>query len=188
MKTITILLLFSLAASAQTPQRYADPENGVTFTYAAPFRPLDPAKDTHYMLPAIQPVRAALVLDDPTAYTGTDFASLAFNYIIAPVTTTAAACRAAINPYGDAAPAPSVTVNGRRFDAVNAGDAAMNHQITERLYSTFANNRCYIFDLELVTAGFGVDDTLRQMNQPERDDANKQLDTIFGTVRITTLH
>jgi len=187
-KTAATLLLLAVCATAraQQPIVYTDAANGVSFGYFADFRPLDPAKDTHYMLPAIQPVREALVLADPSLYDGTDFASLAFNYAVTPA-QTAAACRAAINPYGDAAPAPAVTVNGHRFDAVNAGDAAMNHQITERLYSTFANRRCYIFDLELVTAGFGVDDDLRQMNQSERDDAQKKLDNIFGTVNIQTL-
>jgi len=188
--TALVLLLLATCAMvyAQDPSVYTDAPNGVSFPYLANFRPLDPAKDTHYLLPAIQPVRAVLVLADPTPYPGTDFASLAFNYAIAPA-KTAAACRTAINPYGDAAPAPSVTVNGLRFDAVNAGDAATGHQITERLYSTFANNRCYVFDLELVTTGFGVgdDQDIRQMYQSERDDAQQKLDAIFGTVKITKL-
>jgi len=186
--TAAVIVLFLATCGmvyAQDPDVYTDAANGVSFPYTADFRPLDPAKDKHYLLPAIQPVQFALVLADPAPYPGTDFASLAFNYAIAPA-KTAAACRAAINPYGDAAPAPAVTVNGRRFDAVNAGDSAMGHQITERLYSTFANNRCYVFDLELVTSGFGpTDEGTRQMNQFERDDANKKLDAIFSTVIIT---
>jgi len=183
-------ILLALSANAQsTKHRYANAQNGVTFEYSTEWRAVDADKDTHYMRPSIQPVQAAFILDpDPAPYPGTDFASLAFNYIISS-DKTAAACRNAINPYGDAASAPSVTVNGRIFDAANAGDFATGHQITERLYSTFANNRCYVFDLELVTAGFGAadDQDIRQMFQSERDDAQKKLDAIFGTVKIEKL-
>ena len=189
--TTAVILLFLVtcaALHAQQPVVYKDAGNGVSFWYFADFRPLDADKDVHYMRPVIQPVREALVLGDPDFYPGTDFASLAFNYIVT-ADKTPAACRTAINPYSDAVAAPAVTVNGRTFDAVNAGDSAMNHQITERLYSTFANNRCYIFDLELVTAGFGAadDQDIRQMFQAERDDAQKKLDAIFGTVKIEKL-
>jgi hypothetical protein len=177
-------------ASAQTPkpQHYVDADNGVTFDYTAPWRPLDADKDTDYLRPSIQPVRAAIVLDksDPPPYAGTDFAGLAFNYVIGPQ-TTAAACTAAITQFGDTAPAAGVTINGRRFAAAEGGDAAMHHQLTERIYSVFANRRCYIFDLELATAGFGVSDDVRQMNDAERKDAEESLDDIFGTVKITAL-
>jgi hypothetical protein len=189
-KMIVPLLLITMAANAQTAKhRYADAPNGVTFEYSSEWRAVDADKDTHYMRPSIQPVQAAFVLDtDPAPYDGTDFASLSFNYIVT-AGKTAAACRTAINPYGDAAPAPAVTVNGRTFDSVNAGDSATGHQIAERLYSTFANDRCYVFDLELVTSGYGVadDQDIRQMFQPERDDAQKRLDAIFGTVHIEKL-
>jgi hypothetical protein len=78
-------------------------------------------------------------------------------------------------------------VNGIRFNFAEGGDGAMNHQMTERIYSTFTNSRCYVFDLSLATAGFGVDDDLRQMNDTERKDAEQSLDDIFGTVKITKL-
>jgi hypothetical protein len=183
-------MLLATAASAQTtpvPQHYQDAENGVAFDYVAPWRPLDTSKDTDYMLPSIQPIRAAIVLDktDPP-YPGTDFAGLSFSYVIA-LAKTPAACAAIITQYGDTASVPVVTVNGRKFAASEGGDAAMNHQMTERIYSTFANNRCYLFDLSLATSGFGVSDDLRQMNDAERKDAEESLDDIFGTVRIADL-
>jgi len=188
-KIACTLMLFAMAASAQTPkpQRYVDADNGVSFDYPAPWRPLDADKDTDYLRPSIQPVRAAIVLDETNPpYQGTDFAGLAFNYVIGPQ-TTAAACAAAITQFGDTAPAAPVTINGRHFAAAQGGDAAMNHQLSERLYSTFANGRCYVFDLSLATAGFGVSDDVRQMNEAERKDAEESLDDIFGTVRIATL-
>jgi hypothetical protein len=182
-------MLVAMAVSAQTPkpQRYADADNGVSFDYTAPWRPLDVDKDTDYLRPSIQPVRAAIVLDktDPP-YQGTDFAGLSFNYVIGPQ-TTATDCTAAITQFGDTAPAAPVTINGRHFAAAQGGDAAMHHQLSERIYSTFANGRCYVFDLSLATAGFGVSDDLRQMNEAERKDAEESLDDIFGTVRIATL-
>ncbi len=179
-----------MAASAQTPpppQHYSDAVNGVSFDYVSPWRPLDTDKDTDYMLPSIQPVRAAIVLDksDPP-YAGTDFAGLSFSYVIAPAKTPAA-CAALITQYGDTASVPTVVINGRKFAAAEGGDAAMNHQMTERIYSTFANGRCYVFDLSLATAGFGVSDDVRQMNDSERKDAEESLDDIFGTVKIAKL-
>ncbi len=63
----------------------------------------------------------------------------------------------------------------------------MSHQLTERLYSTFANNRCYVFDLTLSTAGFGVSEDVRQMNEAERKDAEEALDAVFSTVKIAAL-
>jgi hypothetical protein len=193
MRTIALFfaafILAATTASAQTPkpQHYVDADNGVSFDYIAPWRPLDADKDTDYLRPAIQPVLAALVLDktDPP-YGGTDFAGLAFSYAIAPA-KTAADCKAAITANGDTAPSITVTVNGRAFASAQGGDAAMNHQLSERIYSTFANNRCYVFDLSLATAGFGVSDDLRQMNDAERKDAEESLDDIFGTVKITAL-
>lgn len=187
-KILCIWMLLAAAAAAQTtPQHYLDAENGVSFDYVSPWRRLDTSKDTDYMLPSIQPVRVALVLDksDPP-YAGTDFAGLSFSYVIAPAKTPAA-CAAAITQYGDTASVPSVTINSRKFAAAEGGDAAMNHQMTERIYSTFANGRCYVFDLSLVTAGFGVSDDVRQMNDAERKDAEESLDDIIGTVRIATL-
>jgi hypothetical protein len=172
------------AAAQERLHRYVDAETGVSFDYSAAWRPLDAAKDVHYLRPAIQPTRAAVVLDvSPAAYPGTDFAGLSFNYAIAPA-ANAAACAAAITMYGDAAVRPAVTINGRKFAAAEGGDAAMSHQMYERLYSTFANNRCYVFDLALTTAGFGAADNVRQMNEYEREDAQHALDVIFGTVRI----
>jgi hypothetical protein len=187
-KILYALILFATAAAAQTtPQHYIDADNGVSFDYVSPWRPFDTAKDTDYMFPSIQPVRVAIVLDktDPP-YTGTDFAGLSFSYVIAPA-KTASACAVAITQYGDTASVPSVTINGRKFAAAEGGDAAMNHQMTERIYSTFANGRCYVFDLSLATAGFGVSDDVRQMNEAERKDAEESLDDIFGTVKISQL-
>lgn len=190
-KMIGALMLGAIAASAQkppAPQHYSDPENGVSFDYIAPWRPLDTARDTDYLRPSIQPVIAAIVLDTASPpYPGTDFAGLSFSYAIAPA-KTAAACAAVITQFGDTAPGAPATVNGVRFSFAEGGDAAMNHQVTERLYSAFANGRCYVFDLSLATAGFGpTDDGVRQMNDAERKDAEESLDDIFGTVRIATL-
>jgi hypothetical protein len=186
------LLWLAVAASAQTTPappllHYQDAGNGVSFDYISPWRPLDTDKDTDYLRPSVQPVIAAIVLDktDPP-YAGTDFAGLSFSYAIAPA-KTAAACAAVITQYGDTAPGAPVTVNGVRFSFAEGGDAAMNHQLTERLYSAFANGRCYVFDLSLATAGFGAADELRQMNDAERKDAEESLDDIFGTVRIAKL-
>jgi hypothetical protein len=188
------LLLAASAASAQkTPPllHYNDAANGVSFDYISPWRPLDADKDTDYLRPSIQPVIAAIVFDkalDKTnpPYPGTDFAGLSFSYAIAPA-KTAAACAAVITQFGDTAPGAPVTVNGVRFSFAEGGDAAMNHQMTERLYSAFANGRCYVFDLSLATAGFGAADDVRQMNDAERKDAEESLDDIFGTVKIATL-
>jgi hypothetical protein len=183
-----LLTLCAGAAHAQAPIVYHDAETGVSFSYSQEWRPLNPETDTHYLRPAIQPVHTAIVLDTnpPAPYTGTDFTGLAFSYAIGPQ-TTAAACTAAITLYGAAAARPAATINGRRFTAAEGGDAAMSHQIYERLYSTFANGRCYVFDLALTTGGFGARDDVRQMSQAERDDAARKLDAIFGTVRIATL-
>jgi hypothetical protein len=182
-------VLVATAASAQNkPQHYVDADNGVSFDYIAPWRPLDADKDTDYLRPAIQPVRFALVLDTTNPpYAGTDFAGLAFSYVIA-FAKTAAACKAVITANGDTAPGIAATVNGRHFDEAQGGDAAMHHQLSERLYSTFLNSRCYVFDLSLATAGFGVSDDVRQMNDAERKDAEESLDDIFGTVKIATLN
>ncbi len=49
------------------------------------------------------------------------------------------------------------------------------------------NDRCYVFDLSLATAGFGASDDVRQMTEEERKDAEESLDDIFGTVRIAKL-
>ena len=189
-RTLLFVFVTALATSANAqsaPQHYQDAENGVSFDYIAPWHLVDADKDTEYLRPSIQPVRAAVFLNKADAgYDGTDFSGLSFNYAIAPA-KTAAACTAAITANADAAPGPIVTVNGRKFASAEGGDAAMNHQISERLYSTFANNRCYVFDLELSTAGFGVDDDIRQMFQVERDDAQKKLDAIFGTLHIANL-
>ena len=192
-KIVCTLMLGAFAASAQTRsapplQHYNDAENGVSFNYVSPWRPLDTGKDTDYLRPSIQPVIAAIVLDTTNPpYPGTDFAGLSFSYAIAPA-KTAAACAAVITQFGDTAPGAPVKVNGVRFSFAEGGDAAMNHQMTERLYSTFANGRCYVFDLSLATAGFGpTDDGVRQMNDAERKDAEESLDDIFSTVRIATL-
>ncbi len=191
-KIVGALLWVAVAASASAQtappiQHYSDAANGVSFDYVSPWRPLDTDKDTDYLRPPIQPVIAALVLDEATPpYPGTDFAGLSFSYAIASATTPAA-CAAVITQYGDTAPGAPVTVNGVHFNFAEGGDAAMNHQVTERLYSTFANGRCYVFDLSLATAGFGAADDVRQMNDSERKDAEESLDDIFGTVRIATL-
>lgn len=183
-----IAMLASSALAQTTLETYSDAENGVSFSYASSvWHPLDADKDTDYLRPSIQPTRAVFVYGaEKPPYEGTDFTGLAFNYAIAPV-KTAAACAAAITQYGDAAPGAPVTVNGVHFNFAQGGDAAMNHQLFERLYSTFANGRCYVFDLALSTAGFGVSDDVRQMNEAERTDANQALDSIFGTVKIAKL-
>jgi hypothetical protein len=187
---VCTLLLAAVAASAQTPptlQHYNDAANGVSFDYVSPWRPYDADKDTDYLRPSIQPVIAAIVLDTANPpYPGTDFAGLSFSYAIAGAKTPAA-CAAAITQFGDTAPGAPVTVNGVHFSFAEGGDAAMNHQLTERLYSTFANGRCYVFDLSLATAGFGADDEVRQLNDAERKDAEESLDDIFGTVKIAKL-
>jgi hypothetical protein len=189
------LLWPAAVASAQTPpapQHYSDAANGVSFDYVSPWRPLDTDKDTDYLRPPVQPVIAAIVFDkgDPDKpdppYAGTDFAGLSFSYAIAPVKTPSA-CAAVITQFGDAAAGAPVTVNGLRFNFAEGGDAAMNHQLTERLYSAFSNGRCYVFDLSLATAGFGAADDVRQMNDSEHKDAEESLDDIFGTVKIATL-
>ncbi|HXB61412.1 MAG TPA: hypothetical protein VNU94_01010 [Acidobacteriaceae bacterium] len=189
-KIVCTLLWVALAANAQTAppqQHYRDAENGVSFDYVPPWRPLDTGKDTDYLRPSVQPVRAAIVLDVTTPpYPGTDFAGLSFSYAIASASTPAA-CAAVITQYGDTAPGAPVTVNGVHFSFAEGGDAAMNHQLTERIYSAFANGRCYVFDLSLATAGFGAADDVRQMNDAERKDAEQSLDDLFGTVRIATL-
>jgi hypothetical protein len=182
-----VLLGLCAGGYAQSAGHYRDVENGVSFAYSSAWRPLNPDTDIHYLRPAIQPVQVAIVLDvNPQPYPGTDFTGLAFSYAIGPQ-TTAAACTAAITLYGEAAPSPAATINGRRFAAAEGGDAAMSHQIYERLYSAFANGRCYIFDLALTTGGFGARDDVRQMSQAERDDAGRKLDAILGTVRIAAL-
>jgi hypothetical protein len=195
---VCVLMCAAVSASAQSapapaPQHYQDADNGVSFDYVAPWRPLDTTKDTDYLRPSIQPVRAALVFDkgDPdrtdAPYAGTDFAGLNFSYAIASAKTPAA-CAAEITQYGDTAAGAPVTVNGVKFSFAEGGDAAMHHQMTERIYSTFANARCYVFDLSLATAGFGASDDVRQMNEAERKDAEESLDDIFGTVRIAKLN
>jgi len=183
-----VLMLVTIAASAQTAlHTYQDAQNGVSFQYDIAYWHPYTDQDEQYLRPSIQPTRAAIVFNkkDDT-YPGTDFSGLSFNYGIAPA-KTAAACAAVILQYGDTAPGAPVTVNGVHFNFTQGGDAAMSHQISERLYSTFTNGRCYVFDLALTTVGYGVMDDVRQMNQAEMNDAQQSLDSIFGTVKIEKL-
>jgi len=169
-------------------QQFQDANNGVTVQYSGAWRPLRALVDEHYLRPRKQPVRLALVLDSgPQAYPGTEVAGLSFSYVVVPE-HTAAGCDQALVGNHDAAPEGTVTINGRRFEVAGEQDAARNQEVVERLYSTFANDRCYLFALQMTKVGFGLYDSIKPVTQDEMDDAERRMESVLRTVRIENVH
>ena len=182
----TLALFFSAAALALPLSigTYADARHGLTLEYPTtwsltkplPFYLLDP------ILSDKQPAVAALSLT--AGYKGTDFAGAELIYAVRPHLLPAACAALVTNLDPQAHP---VTVNGVPFLRGHAGDAAMMKQRADTLYSTTRNGDCYLFDLALLTAGYGAVEGLRQMTRAQRAAVEADLQQIFSSVQFHSL-
>jgi hypothetical protein len=116
-------------------------------------------------------------------YQGTEFAGMAFSYVIVPAGSQDG-CTKAMLGNQDAAPQEPVTINGHRFSVAADQDAARRHEIVERLYSTYTNGRCYLFALEMTKVGFGLYDGIKPVSEDQMDDAEQRMESVLRSVRI----
>ena len=175
--------------AANVPMKtYTDPASGVSFTYPAAWTL---SRTTAFYLGSL------VTLPDPLAravvsfssrdnyYAKTNLDGLEFTFVAVPEAspeTCSQRIGREIDPAGKRA--ETLTINGRRFLHLAAGDTGMCHGANRDIYQTYSEGSCYLFEADMHTVCADVDAGRRELTAGETKALHRHLDSIMQTVQI----
>jgi hypothetical protein len=187
---LVCFLLGSVASRAQWLKSFHDPNSGVGFFYPAAWSNgpevsfyLDSEITTFDKTGPIAPrAKVGFVANTKHGeYAGTNLSGVQFVYNEIP-DKDAAECRKRVTDLADdQRPADTVTVNGIAYTHYLGGDAGLGHGAERKIYSTYREGRCVLFEESMHT--FSMDDP-KALSDEKRAQLWRQLDAVMQSVRF----
>jgi hypothetical protein len=188
-KPLTLAQVWNLDAT------YRDAEHGVTFRYPSVWQA---ETQFAYIPPALSSTSSTKPIagfayeeggfprDQVTGpYSATTLEGFGIVYSVI-ATGSSAECRASAASLSEP-PQPHTTVlAGRSFWVFRTFDGAMMQSTSGRLYATFANHLCYLFETDVAASSAGVLEDVRELTSAQSHSIDLHLLNIMKSVRIET--
>jgi hypothetical protein len=116
-------------------------------------------------------------------YSRTNLEGVDFVYSAVAVATDSD-CEATAASLSDSPKRSSVMVGGRTFSVYETGDAGMSQSIAGRLYVTYVDRTCYLFETDVATVSSGVVDGIKPLDPSQMKSIVSNLTDLMNSVRI----
>lgn len=186
-ESLTLAQVWALDAT------YTDPLHGVTFRYPSLWKA---TTKFAYHPPALTRSESATPVAgfgysvggfprkaNASPYSETNLEGVDFVYSAVAVSTDSD-CEATAASLSDSPKRSSVMVGGRTFSVYETGDAGMSQAIAGRLYATYVDRTCYLFETDVATVSSGVVDGIKPLDTSQMKSFVSNLTDLMYSVRI----